>query len=159
MRCAIIAFLSFLSFLLCGCASTKEIILVDSTGRPINRGYVFASQENILYPNSYRLFVTDENGTIRIPYYGLVRFYTGKEGFLISSFALVGEESVRVIIYSSADKIPQQCMTKFTEPPREITNIDRGSPEAEMWKKYVTTTPIIDVSQELIKNEKSKFEK
>jgi len=144
---------------LCGCAWPREMTLVDSAGRPIPRGYVFARQENILYPNSSGLFVADENGTIRISWHGMVRFYAGKEGFLISSFALAREERVRVVIYSLADKIPRKSRTGFGELPEEIINIDKTSPEAEKWVKYVAATPIIDVSENLIRDEDSQYKK
>ena len=144
--------LTFCIFLLSGCASTKKVAFVDSRGDPVGRCYVFVSQENILYPNSRELLVADEKGRIEIPYRGLVRFYAGKEGFFISTFALVGEANVRAVIYSPKDKIPAHGMrTKITKPPEEFLEIGKRSPEAKNWIKYVTATPFVIVAEQPVK--------
>ena len=91
----------FIVLYMCGCATTKEICIIDSQGNPLNNCYIFVQQENILYPNSNELFITKQTGTIKISYNGLIHVYAGKEGYFISSFTLSPGDSCDNISFSS----------------------------------------------------------
>jgi len=150
-RIALILFFPFFA-VLTGCASTKSITIVDSGGHPIGNCYVYVKQENMLYPNSSDLFIADQSGTVTVSYNGLVHFYVGKEGFFVSSFWLVGEANIRVVLYSLQEKISTQKIMKLTIQPKEEFYIKNGTQEIKKWIKYVTSTPIVDGSQQLLDN-------
>ena len=134
----------FIVLYMCGCASTKEICIIDSQGNPLNNCYIFVQQENILYPNSNELFITNQTGTIKISYNGLIHVYAGKEGYFISSFTLVGKKCVRVVVFSRDEKIPTQCITKsiFSVNKMEKTN---NIELAQKWLQYARMVPIVNV--------------
>ena len=134
----------FIVLYMCGCASTKEICIIDSQGNPLNNCYIFVQQENILYPNSNELFITNQTGTIKISYNGLIHVYAGKEGYFISSFTLVGKKCVRVVVFSRNEKIPTQCITKsiFSVNKMEKTN---NTELAKKWLQYARMVPIVNV--------------
>ena len=135
-----------LVLLLSGCATTKRIAFVDSRGNPVAGCYVFARQQSNLYPNSSQFVVADRDGIAEISFAELVCFYAGKEDYLISSFHLVGENHVRVVMYSPGEPIAAQDFASKGKTPEEIIDIARGVPEAEKLIPYFTSTPVIMVS-------------
>ena len=136
----------FFVLLLSGCATTKKIAFVDSRGNPVAGCYVFAQQQSNLYPNSSRFVVADRDGIAEISFAELVVFYAGKEDFLISSFHLVGENCVRVVMYSPGEPIAAQDFASKAKTPEEILDIARGVPGTEKLIPYFTSTPVIMVS-------------
>ena len=72
----------FIVLYMCGCATTKEICIIDSQGNPLNNCYIFVQQENILYPNSNELFITKQTGTIKFRIMVLFMFMQVKKAIL-----------------------------------------------------------------------------
>ena len=145
MNKSIILVAVFIVLYTCGCVSTKEICIIDSQGKPLNNCYIFIQQENILYPNSNELFITNHTGTIKISYNGLIHVYAGKEGYFISSFTLVGKKCVRVVVFSRDEKIPTQCITKSIFSIKKMKKTDNIE-LAQKWFQYAYMVPIVNVA-------------
>lgn len=147
------AVLSFLIVsLLSGCASTKKVIFVDAAGVPVDNCSVFVRQENMLYPNSTDFFMTGKDGVVTISRVGLLRFYAGKEGYFISSFALVGAADVRCVLHPLNDRKPTRHLPRFSIPQRELMETAKDRPEAKTWIAYAASAPVVEVSEQLKKN-------
>ena len=143
----------FLSALLSGCGSLKEITVTDPSGSPVKGCHVYARQENMLYPNSSDLLVTDDRGNVRISRSGLVRIYAGKEGYYITSDALVGEIKACITVYPLND--PDRAdrakgSSHYVSLDRdEIDRLKNLSHAENDLIRYMTTTPVILVDQEM----------
>ena len=72
--------------------------------------------------------------------------------FSILSINIVGEANIRVVLYSLQEKISTQKIMKLTIQPKEEFYIKNGTQEIKKWIKYVTSTPIVDGSQQLLDN-------
>ena len=136
----------FLSALLSGCGSLKEITVTDPSGSPVKGCYVYARQENMLYPNSSDLLVTDDRGNVRISRSGLVRIYAGKEGYYITSDALVGEIKASITVYPLNGPVhgwksvdPGLCRD-------EIDVLKKRFQAEDDLVRYMTETPVFFVS-------------
>lgn len=145
--------MTFLSALLCGCGSLKEITVADPSGSPVKGCHVYARQENMLWPNSSDLLVTDDRGIVRISRSGLVWIYAGKEGYFITSAALVGDIKTRITVYPLND--PDRAdrakgSSHYVSLDRdEIDRLKNQSHAENDLIRYMATTPVILVDQEM----------
>ena len=136
----------FLSSLLSGCGSVKEITVTDPSGSPVKGCYVYAKQENMLYPNTSDLLVTDDLGNVRISRSGLVWIYAGKDGYYITSASLDGERKACVTIYPLNGPVHGQKMDDLVLRKDAIDVMKKRFHAGDDLVRYMTETPVFFVS-------------
>ena len=141
--------MTFLSALLCGCGSLKEITVADPSGSPVKGCHVYARQENMLWPNSSDLLVTDDRGIVRISRSGLVRIYAGKEGYFITSAALVGDIKTGITIYPLNDPDHAQRSILLELSGDEIDRLKNQFHAENDMIRYISETPVLLVDREM----------